>query len=74
MKLKTNFFLLISVLLANLNVSAQKAVTPKKFKQPTNLSALGVNSKSVKSLDSVENTIGYCTTEDERRKPSGVVA
>jgi len=52
MKSKT-LFLLIAVILVNINVSAQKAVTPQKFTSITNVSALGVNTTGVKSLDSL---------------------
>jgi CubicO group peptidase (beta-lactamase class C family) len=53
MKSNTLFFLLIAAIFVNINVSAQKAVTPQKFTPTTNVSALGVNTKGVKSLDSL---------------------
>lgn len=53
MKINTLICLLIAVILININVSAQKAVTPQNFNPITNASALGVNTKNVKSLDSL---------------------
>ncbi|MDA3816975.1 MAG: serine hydrolase [Prolixibacteraceae bacterium] len=53
MKINTIYFLLIAAIFVNINVSAQKAVTPQKFNQKVNVSELGIKANNVKSLDSL---------------------
>ncbi len=56
MKTNTLFFLLIAAIFVSINVSAQKAVTPQNFNPITDVSALGVNKDSVKSLGTQSRT------------------
>ncbi|MEO6674550.1 MAG: serine hydrolase domain-containing protein [Ginsengibacter sp.] len=53
MKINTLFFLLFAAIFLSVSASAQKAVTPQNFNPITNFSALRVNTKNVKSLDSL---------------------
>jgi CubicO group peptidase (beta-lactamase class C family) len=49
--------LLIAAIFVNINVLAQKAVTPQNFKSVSNVSALNIDASKVKSIDSLLQAI-----------------
>lgn len=57
MKINTLFCLLIAAIFVNINVLAQKAVTPQNFKSVSNVSALNIDASKVKSIDSLLQAI-----------------